>query len=296
MTDIIYVNIIILALDLLVVILLYLNQTGLSHPIQTFSYALKLKLEFVVLNQLMAVAVRGVRRTNFEERRYLNTNTTDGFSAECRAWDNKSPGFGTKEYRGSKQNSQGPGHSDSIQITLPSATFNKEDPGGQIQDRTYDWEKRARRGLEKAPEIEPDAYLDMEDEDPDTIRHKSSEAFSGDTLHSPIPRDEPSYNYSPRPNIPRNRPSSRRPMPSSHPSRRQQNDNRPLPSNERKGRLPHIAKMKIRKSIPKNARYVHDDDDDEEEEIGVHMWENRKGSMVLEIPWFRPEDGGRGAG
>ena len=52
MTDLIYVNLICVAFDLLNLLLIYLNQLGLSHPIQAFSYILKLKLEFVVLNQV----------------------------------------------------------------------------------------------------------------------------------------------------------------------------------------------------------------------------------------------------
>lgn len=50
MLDIIYVNVILVASDIVVVILVYLNQLGISHPLQAFSYALNLKLEFVVLN------------------------------------------------------------------------------------------------------------------------------------------------------------------------------------------------------------------------------------------------------
>ena len=76
MTDLIYVNVIAVCLDVLTVVLVYLNQTGISHPIQAFSYILKLKLEFLVLNQLMAVAARGVQKESFAERRYHHPSTT----------------------------------------------------------------------------------------------------------------------------------------------------------------------------------------------------------------------------
>lgn len=76
MTDLIYVNIIAVCLDVLTVVLVFLNQTGISHPIQTFSYILKLKLEFMVLNQLMAVAARGYKKENFAERRYHHPSTS----------------------------------------------------------------------------------------------------------------------------------------------------------------------------------------------------------------------------
>ena len=72
MVDLIYVNALASAFDILNIILVYVNRTDVSHPIQTFSYALKLRLEFVVLNQLMAVAARGLNRETFAEKRYHN--------------------------------------------------------------------------------------------------------------------------------------------------------------------------------------------------------------------------------
>ena len=70
MYDLLYVNVIVISVDIVVTVLIFLNQVNLAYPIQVFSYALKFKLEFVVLNQLMAVAARGVRRDSFAERRY----------------------------------------------------------------------------------------------------------------------------------------------------------------------------------------------------------------------------------
>ncbi|KAL9598414.1 MAG: hypothetical protein Q9219_004504 [cf. Caloplaca sp. 3 TL-2023] len=75
--DLVYVNVITIALDITSTILVYLNQTGVSHPIQIFSYILKFRLEFVVLNQLMAVAARGLRRETFGEKRYHNSSMVD---------------------------------------------------------------------------------------------------------------------------------------------------------------------------------------------------------------------------
>ena len=77
MLDLIYVNIIAISLDLLEVIMVWLNQLGMALPIQAFSYALKLKLEFTVLNQLMAIAARGIQRESFEERRYHHSVPSD---------------------------------------------------------------------------------------------------------------------------------------------------------------------------------------------------------------------------
>ena len=76
--DLIYVNVIAVSLDVLTVVLVFLNQLGISHPVQTFSYILKLKLEFIVLNQLMAVAARGLRKETFAERRYHHDPLSNG--------------------------------------------------------------------------------------------------------------------------------------------------------------------------------------------------------------------------
>lgn len=70
MLDLTYVNVLTMLLDILNIVLVYVNRVGISHPIQTFSYTLKLRLEFITLNQLMAVAARDVYRQTFENRRY----------------------------------------------------------------------------------------------------------------------------------------------------------------------------------------------------------------------------------
>ncbi|KAL9613527.1 MAG: hypothetical protein Q9167_001912 [Letrouitia subvulpina] len=94
MTDLIYVNIIAVSLDVLTVVLVFRNQLGISHPTQTFSYTLKLKLEFMVLNQLMAIAARGLPKENFAERRYHHPSTTDekdppGANSKASSWKQK---------------------------------------------------------------------------------------------------------------------------------------------------------------------------------------------------------------
>ena len=73
MMDLIFVNIIVIAFDIITVLFTYTNQLGFSQPVQTFSYALKLRLEFLVLNQLMDVAARRIRRDGFSRNRYYLT-------------------------------------------------------------------------------------------------------------------------------------------------------------------------------------------------------------------------------
>ncbi|KAL8810406.1 MAG: hypothetical protein Q9223_007762 [Gallowayella weberi] len=70
MQDLLYVLLLVISLDIINIILVFVNRIGLSHPIQTFSYTLKFRFEFLVLNQLMAVAARGLQRETFGERRY----------------------------------------------------------------------------------------------------------------------------------------------------------------------------------------------------------------------------------
>ena len=53
-----------------------------------------------------------------------------------------------------------------------------------------------------------------------------------------------------------------------------------------KGRWP--MKAKVKKHGGKGSGGNAEDDDDEDEEIGVHMWEKR-GKLVMEVPWFKME-------
>ncbi|KAL2042875.1 hypothetical protein N7G274_004635 [Stereocaulon virgatum] len=84
MVDVIYVNLIIVTCDMGFIISVYPNQLGISHQLQTFSYALKLKLESVVLNQLMAITARGRWKEPFEERRYHHPSTGGDYHVGCR--------------------------------------------------------------------------------------------------------------------------------------------------------------------------------------------------------------------
>ena len=62
--DLIAINSFIIATDLVNVILTYANEHYAKEPIQNFSYAFKLRIEFVVLNQLMQVTSQS-RASNY---------------------------------------------------------------------------------------------------------------------------------------------------------------------------------------------------------------------------------------
>ena len=120
MIDLIYVNVIVIAFDILQVVMVYLNQLGISHPIQTFSYILKLRLEFVVLNQLMAVAARGLRRETFADRRYHHSSTEDAFSAELNNFEETKPSWSDQGIESRQLPNRDDPSKGSTQISIPS--------------------------------------------------------------------------------------------------------------------------------------------------------------------------------
>ena len=77
MLDLKFVKAVVIALDLLELVLVWLNLNGLSHPVQTSPYVLKFRLDLAVLNQLMAAAARGIYGEIFGEKRYCHPSVTD---------------------------------------------------------------------------------------------------------------------------------------------------------------------------------------------------------------------------
>ncbi|KAI1174575.1 hypothetical protein F4777DRAFT_553660 [Nemania sp. FL0916] len=71
MLDLVYVNAAIIILDVIVIILAFTNQHLIKEPLQNLSYALKLKLEFFVLNQLMEISGDGVSNRPGMKGRYV---------------------------------------------------------------------------------------------------------------------------------------------------------------------------------------------------------------------------------
>ena len=139
MTDLIYVNVIAVCFDILTVVLVYLNETGISHPIQTFSYILKLKLEFMVLNQLMAVAARGVQKETFAERRYHHPSTSGGKGSS--AASSKTPRLELESSRLGLESVREPSREDSVrEIVMPSPTLSRIQgmPNGSDSQSTHD--------------------------------------------------------------------------------------------------------------------------------------------------------------
>lgn len=285
MLDLIYVNVIIVLFDILVVILLYLNQVGISHPIQTFSYALKLKLEFVVLNQLMAVAARGLQRESFEERRYHHSSTHDAFSAECRQWDEKAPSGPQKEYNHLDHDaSRKLSSMDSAQLTVPEPVLfrgnqspRQSTPENELcghnntNEDVFGAEQRFR--LENF--LEDDNASSKVGEIEEIQTHPSG-AFSGETLR---PGEYSTSGNSSSHTHPHHlRDAKNKAFRSMlHPLRHDDSQD----TGDRK----QPVRATIKRHMPRRGGKC-DEEEEEEEEIGVHMWENN-GKLKMETPWFR---------
>lgn len=137
MLDLVYVNAIATTFDVLNIILVYVNRTGISHPIQTFSYALKLRLEFTVLNQLMAVAARGLgeRRNSFAEKRYHYPSSVDG-STPGNGWKQRTrKGDFDESIELRPSNNTTTNGNENVQISAPPRSFLKS---ASTQDTTDD--------------------------------------------------------------------------------------------------------------------------------------------------------------
>lgn len=255
MLDLIYVNIIVVALDIVSVIMVYLNQVGLSHPIQTFSYAFKIRLEFVVLNQLMSVAARGLKRETFEEKRYHHPFQPDTFSAELRQWgiDNASMErkietsnpectMGVKKVAGTDDSSK-----NAMQVSMPSPIYARE----HHCSLSANSEHTSRRSPTPPP-----------------FQNDSSEDRSAAPPESPLIR--------PTDPCTRHR-GLRAALRSVRRRSRQDPEDNDMRSVSGQGQYSTHARGRRHKSC--------DYDDDEEEEVGLHMWENR-GRVIVDIPWF----------
>ena len=264
MIDLIYVNIIILAFDLLTVILVYLNQLGLSHPIQSFSYMFKLRLEFLVLNQLMSVAARGMNRETFAEKRYHHQSQNDPFSSELRHWGVQGPPpteqksesvEPERDIQAKKVPSRNDFSKGSLQISMPSPTLTR---GNHLSASAIS----ERKHSEKEKDL---PSFPVEDASSDEASHMPPE--------SPVLPPENSHS---------NRRRIKTAMASVHPRSRRDPDgreSRPISDHGVKSNSKGTGTLK---TIWRNSL----DENDDEGEIGLHMWENR-GRVILEVPWFK---------
>ena len=251
MLDLIYVIVIVLCLDIITGVLMFLNELGLNHPIQNFSYMAKFKLEFVVLNQLMAVAARGLRKETFAERRYYHSG------AENAAM---SPIFSKKTSNVVSQNDSTKTSSTEPNLLAIPAPVLSNSPNSASASRTNRWEHEEpgteKKGSEAEQGIDLGTFINeaaIDEAGAEREQHEADQDWK-------IPLEKPLQR------------SLRHPF-----GRVQREDS------GRRGILPMTIKRKKGHSGGKGSAGDDNNEDDEEEEIGIHMWEN-KGKLVIEAP------------
>ena len=250
MTDLIYVNVMVIAFDVLQVTLKYANQVGLGQPIQNFSYILRLRLEFIVLNQLMAVAARGIRRRTFGENRYYYTANAEFIPSHDNASSQEAksshPARKRESFKDPVQTTSSLSLPLSDCISPPKSTYQikringsgsdvqtlgpESEPGSSTFDHTgiADRKSFSNHGKPLTETPQPGAgFFEKPEEAPNDLEHRSSGRCT-DTKISAFRRGDHSHGG---------------------------NSN---------------------------------GDEDEEENIDLHLWE-RRGAVVLRVPWFQYE-------
>lgn len=180
----------------------------------------------------------------------------------------------------------------SFEMTIPSPVLSKQHqqrrphppaPNGKSDDNMFqsdhDHDLRSFLDTENA----------AQDGGPDIIRNKPSEAYSDETLLSSEGKAGEKSPYFPSRGVKGARDHVLRSL--RHPHGQSQQRERENGDQDDGGKLENSRMTAtIKRRVPKIGRN-HAEDEDEEEEIGVHMWENRKGSLMMEVPWFkgRPE-------
>ncbi|KAL2042961.1 hypothetical protein N7G274_004019 [Stereocaulon virgatum] len=248
MRDLVCVNVILISLDVLEVIMVYLNEVGLGYPVQNFSYMLKFKLEFVVLNQLMAVAAKGKRKETFEERRYHHSSEANPTSS-AKLSDQKSA-FPVEQIL------DGAHRKEEETSSLSSAALQPPEPILSLQ-----------RASRKPPLVSDD---DGEELDGERIH-------MADTLPSPglNPNSANASGY----NIHiQSGPRSSNRTSLIHPFRRS--------PPERQGSVANDMLPLSAKATWKNPKKESAEDEDDEEEGGFHLWE-KNGKFLMEVPWYQ---------
>lgn len=256
MRDLIRVNVIVIAFDLVITILIFLNQTNLSYSIQDFTYALKFKLEFVVLNQLMAVAAKGIRKDSFAERRYnypdRETDHSTGTSSTDKA------GIPLQQF--SQINSQDPHEKNTANIRAPSPAHTKT-PRDKYERKRTD---------EQALQLSQLHNLGPANENDNTSETTEVEDAPNNKRNN---ENEPSYDIHLKSDdkFPKGRSLLH-------------------PLGARKSEKEGVSAVATKHTPRGKRNNKEEEEEDDEEEIGVHMWENR-GKLILDVPWLKDDEG-----
>ena len=272
MRDLIYVNVLVIGFDIITIVLVYFNRTGISHPVQSFSYALKLKLEFLVLNQLMIVAARGVRKKCWEEKRYLDKGEdSQEFSARARRLASSTSPANKRTMQKDQLDPLEESYIDTnpnLAIAPPATDYPPDHNNGQAPP---------------TPKIDPS---DPDLEHPQATHGAIRAGLTDDETTSSSAPPQPSHH------------SSDTTVPLKDQSSSPRNTNRIFslferhkPRNRKMNHLSPRSHLDFNPNTPQNAtlrvRSHHaDDDDEDEDEIPLHMWE-RRGTVLLYAPWMK---------
>ena len=257
MRDLVCVNIICISLDCIEVVLVFLNEVSLAFPVQTLSYMLKFKLEFVVLNQLMAVAAKGHRKETFEERRYHQTSKGNDVSAgTAGSKETKSPWLDLSDCLSASEQQTSIAESTDLQRPAPSHSKRQQDTEISWFDGDYH-DKR----IEKGPTASGN------DTEAKRMATNTSNAVNINTKTIDPPIQSTSN-------------------PSIHQGLQQRFKTKsPLgQGSDTNAMIPTTVKT-TRENPRLRWRRNPEDVDDEEEEIGLHLWE-KNGKVIMEVPWF----------
>ncbi|MCJ1262150.1 hypothetical protein MMC22_002020 [Lobaria immixta] len=250
MTDLIYVNVIVIAFDFISVVFTYTNQSAFSHPVRTFSYILKLRLEFVVLNQLMDIAARGVRCESFRRNRYYLTANRENMPSHGNApsQEAKTSHMGLANEKGFSQ--------DSAQITLPSSMplldfISSPKPAYQTRPTNRSVSDFQIPGLESEPGSNSFDNTDLSG--------RKSSSSDGNPL-TQTAQQGTGFKLPPA-----------------------SEDFEHWPS----GHSKHSKSSAFGHGDHSHGgNSGNDEDEEEEEDIDLYKWE-RGGAVVMEVPWFR---------
>ena len=260
MWDLIYVILLCISIDTLTIVLIWVNQTDIQHASQNFSYMLKFRLEFVVLNQLMSVAARGIRRETMAEKRYHRTSIDDATGADLlektSTHRSKIPPVTEREDPTTK-------------ISIPQAVLSR---GNLPISRSVNFQGLSKESLPSprnpshqaasSASRSGDAKVDH------AFDHMATQAVPGEgSMESPT---TPDYEKAPSTNLVQRSQSGT-------------GDSAQLLDASARGVEPgYLGTLRSRLY----QRNEEDENDEDEDEIGLHMWENG-GSVVLDAPWFK---------
>lgn len=251
MRDLFYVSISVICLDIIVSVLIFLNQVNLSYSIQDFVYALKFKLEFVVLNQLMAVAARGLKQETFAERRYHHETDTYNTSA---ASSKETSGIPLQQFSQGTQSSQSHKGSQGISVSAPAHPKPVKSPRDAYE----------RRDTDEQP-LQPEQL--PEDESFDAEKDSGSDREGGEKDK----KNTASYDLHLQAGEKLQKHRSLR-----HPAGIRDHQRQAPNSN---GTVPTAAIATIHR--PKRGTNGDNGDDDEEEEIELHMYVEFSSQVLL---------------